>query len=81
MTQLTELHDADGRTRDPRIRELAAKNTIRHLLNNIQYADGISRCRHSKKHQSFNSTKNGPVDPNERFEPHEHCHQWVFFVH
>ena len=49
MAQLAELYDADKRTRDPRIRELAAKYTIPHPLNNVQYADGISWCRHAKK--------------------------------
>ncbi|MDP9904593.1 hypothetical protein [Arthrobacter bambusae] len=53
MAQLAELYDADKRTRDPRIRELAAKNTIPHPLNTVQYADGISRCRHAKRHQRF----------------------------
>lgn len=53
MAQLADLYNADKRTRDPQIRELAAKNTIPHPLNNVQYADGISHCRHAKKHQSF----------------------------
>lgn len=53
MAQLAELYDADKRTRDPQIRELAAKITIPHPLNNVQYADGISHCRHEKRHQPF----------------------------
>lgn len=53
MAQLADLYDADKRKRDPQIRELAAKNTIPHPLNNVQYADGISHCRHAKRHQPF----------------------------
>ncbi|WP_424862881.1 hypothetical protein [Streptomyces sp. MMS24-I29] len=53
MTQLSDLYDADRRTRDPQARQLAATKTIQHPLNNVQYADGISSCRHAMKHQRF----------------------------
>lgn len=53
MPTLSELYDADKRTRDPEIRALAAELSIPHPLNNVQYADGISRCRHAKKHEWF----------------------------
>ncbi|MDP9903231.1 hypothetical protein [Arthrobacter bambusae] len=53
MAQLAELYDADKRTRVTQIRELAAKLTIPHPLNNVQYADGISSCRHARKHPGF----------------------------
>lgn len=53
MPTLADLYDADLRTRDPQIRKLAATSTIPHPLNNVQYADGISRCRHAKKHSRF----------------------------
>lgn len=53
MPTLSELYDADKRTRDPQIRALAAKRPIPHPLNNVQYADGISRCRHATTHERF----------------------------
>lgn len=42
MPTLSDLYNADQRTRDPEIRELTEKNLIPHPLNNVQYADGIS---------------------------------------
>jgi len=53
MAQLSDLYDADKRRSDQTIRELAEKYTIPHPLNNVQYADGISHCRHARGHQSF----------------------------
>lgn len=53
MAQLAELYNADKRTGDPQIRGLAEKITIPHPLNNVQYSDGISSCRHAKRHQRF----------------------------
>ncbi|MGI8307050.1 hypothetical protein [Saccharopolyspora hattusasensis] len=50
---MVSLSGADRRTRDPKVRELATKTTIPHPLNNVQYADGISKCCHAKKHQRF----------------------------
>lgn len=52
MPTLSDLYDADRRTRDPKIRELAGR-PIPHPLNNVQYADGVSKCRHAKKHHRF----------------------------
>lgn len=53
MPQLSDLYDADQRTTDPVVADLAATKTIPHPLNNVQYADGISRCRHGKTHGPF----------------------------
>ncbi|MUU73404.1 hypothetical protein [Pseudarthrobacter sp. GA104] len=53
MPTLSDLYNADQRTRDPQIRELTKKNLIPHPLNNVQYADGISKCRHGRKHDQF----------------------------
>ncbi|ROR76094.1 hypothetical protein SAMN06295974_3758 [Plantibacter flavus] len=50
MVQLSDLYDADKRTRDPVVRALATTSTIPHPLNNVRYADGISRCRHARTH-------------------------------
>jgi hypothetical protein len=50
---ITDLCDADARTRDPRVREMASVYLIPHPLNNVEYADGSSRCRHAKKHGRF----------------------------
>jgi hypothetical protein len=47
---LSSLYDADVRTKDPVARRLAGETKIPHPLNNVQYADGISKCRHSKRH-------------------------------
>ena len=52
MVTLSDLYDADKRTRDAVVQRLASTSTIPHPLNNVQYADGISPCRHAKKHQS-----------------------------
>lgn len=51
--RLSDLYDADYRTKHPEAAALAAKKAIPHPLNNVQYADGISSCRHAKKHQRF----------------------------
>lgn len=47
---LSDLYDADRRTRDPQVRELAARQAIPHPLRSVQYADGIKPCTHAKKH-------------------------------
>lgn len=47
---LSDLYDADRRTRDPEVRELAGRKTIPHPLRGVQYADGIKPCTHAKKH-------------------------------
>ena len=47
---LSDLYDADRRTRDPEVRELAARQTIPHPLRGVQYADGIKPCTHAKRH-------------------------------
>ncbi len=51
--KLSDLYDADRRVRDPEARRLAGEMTIPHPLNNVRYADGISPCRHAKRHQRF----------------------------
>lgn len=51
--RLSDLYDADYRATHPEAARLAAEKTIPHPLNNVQYADGISSCRHAKKHQRF----------------------------
>lgn len=53
MPQLSDLYDADRHTRDPQVRQLATQMTIPHPLNNVAYADGISPCRHARKHPPF----------------------------
>lgn len=53
MPTLSDLYEADQRTRDPKIRELADKSLIPHPLNNVRYGDGISKCRHARKHGQF----------------------------
>lgn len=50
---LSDLYDADQRTRDPKIRELAHTSFIPHPLNNVAYTDGVSVCRHVRKHDRF----------------------------
>ena len=50
MRTLANLYDADMRVRDAETQRIAANYPIPHPLNNVQYADGISRCRHSKTH-------------------------------
>lgn len=50
---LSDLYDADRRATDPEVRRMATEKTIPHPLNNVQYADGISRCRHAKTHERF----------------------------
>ena len=59
--RLSDLYDADKRTRDPEVRRLAGTRTIPHPLNNVQYADGISRCRHAKKHTRFESCRQAVI--------------------
>lgn len=51
--RLSDLYDADYRATHPEAARLAAEKTIPHPLNNAQYADGISSCRHAKKHYRF----------------------------
>lgn len=51
--RLSDLYDADYRATHPEAARLAAEQTIPHPLNNVQYADGISSCRHAKKHYRF----------------------------
>ena len=41
--QLSDLYDADKRTRDPLIARLAAESTIPHPLYEVRYADGVLR--------------------------------------
>lgn len=53
MPTLSDLYNADQRTHDPKIRGLAEEIFIPHPLNNVQYADGVSKCRHGKKHERF----------------------------
>lgn len=48
--QLSDFYDGDKRIRDPQVRRLTQYVAIPHPLNNVAYADGISRCRHAKKH-------------------------------
>lgn len=49
--KLSDLYDADRRTKDAEARKLAAETTIPHPLNNVYYADAISPCRHAKRHR------------------------------
>lgn len=51
--RLSDLYDADYRATHPEAARLAAEKKIPHPLNNVQYADGISSCRHAKKHYRF----------------------------
>ena len=53
MPQLSDFYDGDARRTNPAVRDLAAKIRIPHPLSNVQYADGIHRCTHSKNHQRF----------------------------
>jgi len=57
MPQLSDLYDADRRVTDPVVAHLAAEKTIPHPLNNVAYADGISPCRHGKKHGPFEACR------------------------
>lgn len=50
---LSDLYSATYRATHPDAMKLAAKTSIPHPLNNVQYADGISRCRHAKRHTQF----------------------------
>lgn len=45
----SDLYDADQRSTNDQVRQVATTYLIPHPLNNVQYADGISRCRHAKK--------------------------------
>ncbi len=56
-TVLSDLYNADKRTRNTTVARLSAESTIPHPLNNVQYADGISRCRHAKRHERFDACK------------------------
>lgn len=51
--RLSDLYDADQRTKSAEVRKLAAESTVPHPLNNVQYADAISPCRHAKRHHRF----------------------------
>lgn len=53
MVSLSALYDADQRVRDTTVSQLAEKITVPHPLNNVIYADGVSPCRHAKKHTEF----------------------------
>ena len=53
MPRLSDLYDADRRTIDPAVRDLAAKMPIPHPLHNVAYADGMIACTHAKKHARF----------------------------
>jgi hypothetical protein len=57
MPTLSDLYNADQRTHDTKIRETAEKFFIPHPLNNVQYSDVTSTCRHSKKHSKFQSCR------------------------
>jgi hypothetical protein len=46
---LTDLYDADKRTRDPVVRRIAERFTIPHPLHGIRYADGADYCTHAKR--------------------------------
>lgn len=48
---LTDLYDADRRTKDATARRLATGGLIPHPLINVQYADAISICTHAKRHR------------------------------
>lgn len=50
---LADLYDADLRTRDETTRRLAAMLPVPHPLNNVRYADGVSPCRHSRRHDRW----------------------------
>src|SRR5699024_2767929 len=45
------------RVTDPVVARLSAEKTIPHPLNNVAYADGISPCRHGKKHGPFEACR------------------------
>ncbi|WP_159622700.1 hypothetical protein [Ruania rhizosphaerae] len=47
---LADIYNADVRSVHTDARQLAAKVYIPHPLNGVQYADGISPCRHAKEH-------------------------------
>ena len=51
--RLSDIHSANYRARHPKAMQYAAKTAIPHPLNNVQYADGISLCRHAKRHVQF----------------------------
>lgn len=57
MPTLCDLYDAEQRTRDPKIHEVASTSLIPHPLNNVAYADGVSRCRHARTHDRFQSCR------------------------
>ena len=50
---LRDLYDADKRVTVEAARGIAAAIPIPHPLNNVQYADGISPCRHAGHHARF----------------------------
>lgn len=67
MVRLSDLYSADFRANHPEAMKLAGEVAIPHPLNNVQYADGISLCRHAKKHrqgdfcpQEFRKTEPAP---------------------
>ncbi len=49
MTALSDLYDADQRSRDPAVAALAACLSIPHPLHGIEYADGVDTCTHAKR--------------------------------
>ena len=51
--RLSDMYDADKRITDEQVRRVAESGwLVPHPLNNVQYADGISVCRHAKKHKA-----------------------------
>jgi len=48
--RLADLYDADFRAKNVEAHRLAAESTIPHPLNNVEYADAVSPCRHAKRH-------------------------------
>jgi hypothetical protein len=51
--RLSDLYSANFRANHPVAMKLAASMPIPHPINNVRYADGISRCRHAKRHTQF----------------------------
>lgn len=53
MATLAALYDPDQRSTNRVVRQLARTVFIPHPLNNVVYTDGVSSCRHAKKHHRF----------------------------
>lgn len=58
--RLSDFYDADLRAKDPAAMQFAAEQMIPHPLNNVQYADGISQCRHAKRHKQHQACRQEP---------------------